>query len=271
MPDGAASPLRGVSPAPGPRAASAQPSSLSSRSARHGSALGCAGRTGARIRGLARGGRRVVPVAGHDASVAGASRRDGPNPHLQANTGRSPVQPHVPCASQLVRPARPPGTQSAPRRRHGGTHASAHQAGREGQHLQQSSRHEGRFTARQRTPLRRLAQRRAAAGLTTLHAGLEARRAFGVKHDGAARGGPQPIPAQLPGPKLGENTGSTRLGVATAPGSRRQGVTRRRPWRDGGATRSATGGSKARPHTETRQGDGARGKDGHSAHSRSAV
>jgi hypothetical protein len=57
------------------------------------------------------------------------------------------------------------------------------------------------------------------------------------------------------------DTGSTRLGVATAPGSRRQGATRRRPWGDGGATRSATGGSKARPHTETRKGDGAREKE----------
>jgi hypothetical protein len=115
MPDGAASPLRGASPAPGPRAASAQSSPLTNRSARHGSALGCAGRTSARIRDLARGGRRVVPVAGHDASAAGVSRRDGPNPHLQATTGRSPIQPHMPCAPQPVRPARPPGNQCAPR------------------------------------------------------------------------------------------------------------------------------------------------------------
>jgi hypothetical protein len=35
--------------------------------------------------------------------------------------------------------------------------------------------------------------------------------------------------------------------------------------------RSATGGSKARPQTGTRQGDGARGRDGHGAHSGSAV
>jgi hypothetical protein len=56
-----------------------------------------------------------------------------------------------------------------------------------------------------------------------------------------------------------------------APGSRRQGTTRRRPWGDGGAARSATGGSKAHPQTGTRQGDGARGRDGHGAHSGSAV
>jgi hypothetical protein len=69
------------------------------------------------------------------------------------------------------------------------------------------------------------------------------------------------LPANLPGPNLGENTGTTRLGVATAPGSRWQDATRRRPWGGGGATRSATGGSKARPHTETWQGDGTGGRE----------
>jgi hypothetical protein len=40
-------------------------------------ALGCACRPDSCTRASARGGRRVVPVAGHDAAAAGVSRRDG--------------------------------------------------------------------------------------------------------------------------------------------------------------------------------------------------
>jgi hypothetical protein len=69
----------------------------------------------------------------------------------------------------------------------------------------ESSRHEGRFTARQHMPPRRLAQRRDAAEMTSLHDGLAARRAFGVELDGAARGGPQPFQQTCPNTKLGEN------------------------------------------------------------------
>jgi hypothetical protein len=106
-------------------------------------------------------------------------------------------------------------------------------------------RHEGRVTAEHHMPPRRLAQRRDAAERAFLHTGLAARRAFGAVLDGAARGVPQPFLQTFPEPNLGGSTGMTRLGVATAPGSRWQDATRRRPWGGGGATRSATGGSKA--------------------------
>jgi hypothetical protein len=107
-------------------------------------------------------------------------------------------------------------------------------------------RHEGRVTAKLLMPPRRLASRRNAAERANLLTGLAARRAFGAVLDGAARGVPQPFLQIFPEPKLGESTGTTRLGVATAPGSRWQDATRRRPWGDGGATRSAMSGSKAR-------------------------
>jgi hypothetical protein len=77
------------------RVAIAQPPPPSGCCARRGSALGCTGRTGARVRGLARGERRVVPVAGPDASSAGASRRGAPNSHLQTDAGRCPIHPYV--------------------------------------------------------------------------------------------------------------------------------------------------------------------------------
>jgi hypothetical protein len=73
-------------------------------------------------------------------------------------------------------------------------------------------RHEGRFTARHHIPPRRLAQRRDEAERAFLHNGLAARRAFGVELDGAAQGDPQPIPAELPGPKPGETLGRRGLG-----------------------------------------------------------
>jgi hypothetical protein len=50
-----------------------------------GTALGCAGRTGARSRDLALGARRVDPVAGLEATAAGASRHDVNAIHLQKN------------------------------------------------------------------------------------------------------------------------------------------------------------------------------------------
>jgi hypothetical protein len=64
---------------------------------RRSSALGCTGRTGAHVRGLARGERRVDPVAGLDVTTAGASRRLAS--HLQTYTSRSPAQTYVPRAS----------------------------------------------------------------------------------------------------------------------------------------------------------------------------
>jgi hypothetical protein len=51
----------------------------------HGTALGCAGRTGARARDLALGAWRVDPVAGLEATAAGASRHDVNTFHLQQN------------------------------------------------------------------------------------------------------------------------------------------------------------------------------------------
>jgi hypothetical protein len=77
--------------------------------------------------------------------------------------------------------------------------------------------------------------------------GLEARRALGAEHDGAARGSPRSLQQNSPKTSLNEFARSTRLGVATAPGSRRQGATWRRSWGNSGATRSTSGGSKARP------------------------
>jgi hypothetical protein len=50
-----------------------------------GSALGCASRTGARARELALGARRVDPVAGLEATAAGASRHGVNAFHLQRN------------------------------------------------------------------------------------------------------------------------------------------------------------------------------------------
>jgi hypothetical protein len=107
-------------------------------------------------------------------------------------------------------------------------------------------RHEDRVTAKIHKPPRRLASRRDAAERANLLTGLAARRAFGAVLDGAARGVPQPYLQMLPEPKFGDSTGTTRLGVATTPGSRWQDATRRRPWGGGGATLSVTGGSKAR-------------------------
>jgi hypothetical protein len=77
--------------------------------------------------------------------------------------------------------------------------------------------------------------------------GLEARRALGAEHDGAARGSPRSLQQNSPKTSLNEFARSTRLGVATTPGSRRQGATWRRSWGNSGATRSTSGGSKARP------------------------
>jgi hypothetical protein len=59
-----------------------------------------------------RGGRRVVPVAGHVAAVAGASRRDGTRPLLLHEiTGRSPVPKSslAPGQNDAAR-VRPPGS-----------------------------------------------------------------------------------------------------------------------------------------------------------------
>jgi hypothetical protein len=76
----------------------------------------------------------------------------------------------------------------------------------------ENPRHEGRFTARQHTPPRRLAQRRDAAERTFLHNGLAARRAFGVELDGAARGSPQPFQQTCPDPNLARTLGRRGLG-----------------------------------------------------------
>jgi hypothetical protein len=50
-----------------------------------GTALGCAGRTGARARDLALGARRIDPVARLEATAAGASRHGVNAFHLQRN------------------------------------------------------------------------------------------------------------------------------------------------------------------------------------------
>jgi hypothetical protein len=63
--------------------------------------------------------------------------------------------------------------------------------------------------------------RHGATRLASLHTGLEARRALGAEHDGAARGGPQSFQQNNPRSGLNECVRSTRPGVATAPGSRR--------------------------------------------------
>jgi hypothetical protein len=107
-------------------------------------------------------------------------------------------------------------------------------------------RHEGRVTAKIHKAPQRLASRRDAAEGANLLTGLAARRAFGTAHDGAPRGVPQPYLQMLPEAKFGDSTGTSRLGVATTPGSRWLDTTRRRPWGGGGATRSVTGGSMAR-------------------------
>jgi hypothetical protein len=57
----------------------------------------------------------AVPVAGPDASAAGASWRGAPKPHLQQVSGRSLAQLYTPRAPMPVRPARSPGNQCAPR------------------------------------------------------------------------------------------------------------------------------------------------------------
>jgi hypothetical protein len=54
-----------------------------------------------------RGGRRVIPVAGHVAAVAGASRRDGTRPlHMHEKHGSKPGSQVQPCApSSNARPS----------------------------------------------------------------------------------------------------------------------------------------------------------------------
>jgi hypothetical protein len=105
---------RGAPPAFGSGAS--RPSSTSPGST-HGSALalGCACRPGFRTRAPARGGRRVVPVAGHDAAAAGVSRRDGSRVSPTCTShGSKPGSQIKPCASTPARPARSPGNQGAP-------------------------------------------------------------------------------------------------------------------------------------------------------------
>jgi hypothetical protein len=63
-----------------------------------GTTLGCAGRTGARARDLSLGARRVDPVAGLEATAAGASRHDVNALHLQKTArvdARLPTQEHA--------------------------------------------------------------------------------------------------------------------------------------------------------------------------------
>jgi hypothetical protein len=63
-----------------------------------GTALGCAGRTGARARYLALSARCVDPVAGLEATAAGASRHDVNAIHLQKTArvdARLPTQEHA--------------------------------------------------------------------------------------------------------------------------------------------------------------------------------
>jgi hypothetical protein len=65
-----------------------------------GTALGCTGRTGARARDLALGARRVDPVAGLEATAAGASRHGVNALHLQKTArvdARLPTQEHARC------------------------------------------------------------------------------------------------------------------------------------------------------------------------------
>jgi hypothetical protein len=131
------------------------------------------------------------PPARHGAALAiHTCNRHGTKPSSTLHAMRAPACSPGAVAWYPERAATATWRRTRPCTTKHGSTASIHN---------KSPRHEGRLTARQRTPPRRLAQRRDAAGLTTLHAGLEARRAFGVKHDGAARGGPQPIPAKLPG------------------------------------------------------------------------
>jgi hypothetical protein len=86
--------------------------------------------------------------------------------------------------------------------------------------------------------------RRGGKGDPAHRAGGATRVRRGARRRGA--GCSPALPADLHGPKLGGSTGSSRLGVATAPDSRRHGTTRRRPWGGGGAARPACSGSKAR-------------------------
>jgi hypothetical protein len=63
-----------------------------------GTALGCAGRTGARARDLALDARCVDPVAGLEATTAGASRHGVNALHLQKTArvnARLPTQEHT--------------------------------------------------------------------------------------------------------------------------------------------------------------------------------
>jgi hypothetical protein len=104
------------------RSGASRPSSTTPGST-HGSALalGCACRPGSCTRASARGGRRVVPVAGHDAAAAGVSRRDGfpPPAHTSCTSHGSKPGLH----SRPARPAQTPGQNDAARVRPPGSTA----------------------------------------------------------------------------------------------------------------------------------------------------
>jgi hypothetical protein len=87
----------------------------------HGSApaLGCACRPDPCSRASARGGRRVGPVAGHDAAAAGVSRRDG-TPICSHDLLKSRVEARI--TSRPARPAQTLGQQQSGATAETGTH-----------------------------------------------------------------------------------------------------------------------------------------------------
>jgi hypothetical protein len=111
MPGGAATAVRRRRSALAPHAPVPHPLATAYGSAL---ALGCACRPGSCTRASARGGRRVVPVAGHDAAAAGVSRRDG-----------SPTcthvlhKPRVEARITLTTCAPSPNARPSTERRHG--------------------------------------------------------------------------------------------------------------------------------------------------------
>jgi hypothetical protein len=77
-------------------------------------ALGCACQPGSCTRASARGGRHVVPVAGHDAAAAGVSRRDG-----SSTCTHVLPKPRVEARITLTSCAPSPNARPSTERRHG--------------------------------------------------------------------------------------------------------------------------------------------------------
>jgi hypothetical protein len=104
---------RGASPAPGPRVATVQAPQLSPKdvpvTARNWGVP--AGPALASMFPRAASGRRPGSRARRHRRQRVMARRSQSTP--ATDTGRSPAQPYMPCAPQLARPARSPGTQGA--------------------------------------------------------------------------------------------------------------------------------------------------------------